>query len=389
MGAAADWEILAEGLPPELELLLRAIRPAPDAADKSENAGEVQRLAAHSPDWSLLRSLAARHHVTPLLVAGLKRAAWPLVPDAERARFNVDYRRNLKRNLRLAHHAARVVRAFDGQGIRILPCKGVFLAQSVYGQLSNRQFSDIDLLIGEEDVPRGGELLGSLGFTLVETLGQEQVFRDTTRQVEIDLHWQLTPVFFPVQFEFGEMWRRSVAAELAGTGYRSLSPEDLLLLLCIQLAKDSWERLQRLEQLQKVCDIAFLVQRTPDLDWSSLGAAASARGLSRVVHMALWLSVRLLGCMLPEPVAAAAGRDRRARALARQVSAVQSLADTTPAPGRNSLLDLRLRLRQQVFYLRLRERPVDKWRYLGCVLRALMGPGKTALSLQTGRDPIN
>lgn len=164
MATAADWEILAEGMPPELELLLRAIRPVQDTPKEPENVGEIRRLAVQSPDWSLLRKLAARHHVTPLLVAGLKRAAWPLVPDAERARFNVDYSRNLKRNLRLAHHAALVVRAFDGQGIRILPCKGVFLAQSVYGQLSNRQFSDIDLLIGEEDVPRGGELLGSLGF---------------------------------------------------------------------------------------------------------------------------------------------------------------------------------------------------------------------------------
>lgn len=389
MDTAAGWEITVEDLPPELELLLRAVRPVRDPADEAENAREMRRLAGRSPDWNLLRDLAARHHVMPLLVAGLKRAAWPAVPEEQKTVLIHAYSRNLKRNLRLAHHAAGVVRAFGEQGIRILPWKGVFLAQSVYGQLSSRELNDIDLLIGRADVPRGGQLLASMGFRPVETLDQEQVFRDLARQVEIDLHWQLTPVYFPVRFEFEELWQRSVPAELAGIAYRGLSAEDLLLVLCIQLAKDSWERLQRLEQLQKVCDIAFLVQRAPGLDWPSIGAAASARGLSRVLHLSLLLGVRLLGCKLPEPIAAAAWRDRRALSLARQVSSVQSLAATAPAPGRNSLLDLRLRLRQQLFYFRLRERQADKWRYLGRVLGALAGGARAAPSSQIGRDLIN
>lgn len=40
MGAAANREILAEGMPPELEQPLGAIRAAQDTADGSENAGE-------------------------------------------------------------------------------------------------------------------------------------------------------------------------------------------------------------------------------------------------------------------------------------------------------------------------------------------------------------
>jgi hypothetical protein len=368
---SSQYDILAEAVPPELELLLRAIRPVEKGEVEADNVIQIQRLAGQSLEWDYLATLADRHRVSPLLISGLKRTAWFLIPDDVKTAFNALHSENLKRNFRLSHHASRVTKAFGEEGIRIIPFKGVFLAQSFYGQVSSREVSDIDILVDQQDVSRSHTLLASMGFEPVETLDQEQVFRDSELQVEIDLHWQLTPAFFPVNFEFGQIWQRTVPADIGGVSYRSLAAEDLLLVLSVQVAKDSWERLQRLEQLQKVCDIAALIRQRPELDWEMVAANASGLGLSRVLHLALLLCVRLLGTVLPPVTMREVGSDGKAMRLAIKISDATSLAQTIPAPASNSLLDYSLRLRQLVYYLNLRERPVDKWQHIGRVLKAM------------------
>ena len=351
----------------ELALLLRAIR---NSADR-ENQQEIQRLAAHPPDWVYLAQLAARHRVSPLLYLGLKRTAWSLVPAEFQARMKALFTMNLKRNFRLAHHAARITETLKDGGVRVIPYKGIFLAESIYGQLSSREVNDIDLLIDYEDSARSHELLRSLGFEPVERLDQQQIYRDRKLQIEIDLHWQITPDYFRVEYDFQQLLDRSEQVELGSVAYRSLANEDLLLLLCIQVAKDSWERQQRLEHLQKVCDIAEVVNQARGMDWLSIRQHASQQGLSRVVNFALALAAGLLDTRLPEPVSTEVGQDRKALLLARQVSAMPFLTKTLSAPGRNSLLDFRLRLRQLFFYLKLRERHRDKWAHIGRVIRTM------------------
>jgi len=89
------------------------------------------------------------------------------------------------------------------------------------------------------------------------------------------------------------------------------------------------------------------------------------------VNFALALTAGLLDTRLPEPVSTEVAQDRKALLLARQASVLPFLAETLLIPGRNSLLDFRLRLRQLFFYLRLRERQQDKWRHIGRVIRTM------------------
>ena len=368
LGPGGHSNTLSRDAPVELALLLLTIRSNLDSEDRPE----LERLLALPPDWDKVMQLAQRHRVSPLLYEGLRRSAWSRVPAPVQALLKSQYTGNLKRNFRLAHHAARLIEDFAASGIRVIPYKGVFMADAVYGHLSSRLVNDIDLLIGPEDAGRANELLQMRGFAPVEKLDQEQVYRHSGLEIEIDLHWQITPLYFSFDYDFEVLWSRSTAAELGGVAYRSLTSEDLLLMLCIQVAKDSWERRQRLEQLQKVCDIANVIGRAHDLDWSAIRRRASEQGLSRALHFALSLAVELLGVQLPEAVAAEVAQDQAALKLARQASAVAFLSMTEPAPEHNARSDIPLRLRQLLFYLKLRERPRDKWQHVRHVIRTLI-----------------
>jgi len=361
--------------PAALALLLHAI----SATEQHPGATELRVLVEGLQDWDTLLQLAARHHVSPLLYQALHRTDWEGVPPAVHVRLKMHFAANVKRNFRLAQHATGLLNAFNTAGVRVMPYKGVFIAASVYGHLSSREVSDIDLLIGADDLSAAREILLAANFEPIEKLEQQEVFRLAALQIDIDLHWQISPGFFPVAYDFQQLWRRSSPAQLGGVEYRALSPEDLLLLLCVQLAKDCWERRQRLVQLQKVCDVAAVIRHSPGLEWDALQQRAARQGLVRTLHFSLALAVGLLGARLPEAVAVGVDGDGVALSLARQVSALPELAETTVPPERNSLLDVRLRLRQLVFYVRLRERLRDKWLYPVSVMRALLaGHGRNS-----------
>jgi hypothetical protein len=309
--------------------------------------------------------------VVPLLYRGLAHAGKESIPQAVWSGLVRDISINTKRNFRLAHHAANLLRAYEEKNIRVIPFKGIFLANAVYRNMSLRQIDDIDLLVSQEDMERSRMLLSSLEFNLSGKFDQEEVYTHRQNQVEVDLHWRLGPDYFPVNFEFDLLWQRCNRMELGDVVIRTLSPEDLLLILCVQVAKDSWERRQLLEHLAKVCDIAEIIHTDSTLDWQLIASRAAELGISRVVNLSLYLCQKLLHV---EELAALNPKltpDRTTRSLARQLCADLAALRDRNASNRNSPFDLRLRIRQLRFYLSLRERPADKWAHIARVLRAL------------------
>jgi hypothetical protein len=84
----------------------------------------------------------------------------------------------------------------------------------------------------------------------------------------------------------------------------------MLIVLCINGAKDCWARLDR------ICDIAELVRAAPDLNWPRVFDRAAGIGCLRVVHLGLQLAMDLLGAQLPATAVRHLARDRAVPKLA-------------------------------------------------------------------------
>ena len=66
----------------------------------------------------------------------------------ERARdLERRFARNAQRSLRLTQRTAKILACLARRGIEAIPYKGPALAQTVYGDVAMRQFSDLDILI--------------------------------------------------------------------------------------------------------------------------------------------------------------------------------------------------------------------------------------------------
>ena len=84
--------------------------------------------------------------------------------------------------------------------------------------------------------------------------------------------------------------------QVAGQSVRTLSPEDLLIYLCVHGTKHRWER------LTWIADVAELVQSSGDIDWQTTIERSTALGSLRVVLLGLYLSHAVLGTRLPSRV---------------------------------------------------------------------------------------
>lgn len=317
-----------EKLSLETRLLLAAARVGP-----AELSGE---WAAALPviQWDKLLAEARRQGVTAQLCHWLE--ATGAAPAAVLAELRQLRQNNTLRNLRMTGELWEVMQLFSANGISAIPYKGPTLAMLAYDDLARRQFSDLDLLIGEEDLVAAGELLIARGYhPLVDfEAAHDATFRRVHNVLEfthagkgcmVEVHWRLAGVLLP--FSMQEIGHQLVESFPGGKRIFTFAPEPLLVYLCTHSAKHCWA------QLNWAADLANLIYRQPELDWSAMFALAARQRCVRVLRLGLLLASDLLAAPLPEPIQQQVRADAVARKLAQRVLGWWQLpASAAPGP---------------------------------------------------------
>jgi hypothetical protein len=114
--------------------------------------------------WPLLLERAHSHQVYPLLYCNLRDLGFAGVPEAVQAELKGLYLASALRNQSLAEELARLLSLLGEAGIRVVPLKGVALAQSLYGDVAARVCVDIDILVPPANVVQAIDLLLPSGY---------------------------------------------------------------------------------------------------------------------------------------------------------------------------------------------------------------------------------
>jgi hypothetical protein len=323
-----------------------------------EATARVRTLVEAGVDWTGVVERASAHGVLPLLslhVAALGRDGVPAeVRDDLRERFE----RQACHNLGLAAELARVMRALEGAGIPAAAFKGPTLALTAYGSLALRQFVDLDILVSRRQLAPASRVLATSGYVSSGrlTAAQHAVFLRfagtltlvrASGTVPVDLHGEVQTRLLAVSFDTAGLLARARPLPLAGGAVTTLSPEDLLLVLCVHGSKHRWER------LAWICDVAEVVNRHPDLDWPRILEDAGRLRIRRLLDLGLFLAGDMLGAAVPAPLVRHATADRAVRALAADVR--RRLDGPFRPPGR---------IEEMSFWVGARERLRDRGRYL-------------------------
>ena len=308
-------------------------------------------------DWKYLTTNALYHGVAPLLYRSLERIDdVSLVPERVIAVLRERYYVTLARNMIHYDELGKALRMFADSGIDVIVLKGGALAETVYRDIGLRPFADVDIMVREDDLKRAKEVMAEIGYILDERISPEAHNEEFGCDLHyvineghvLEIHWHIarrTGNDRYTKIRIDELWERALPAKVTDVDTLVLSPEDLLLHLCIHLPRHRYNR------LIWFCDIAEVVRQS-DLDWDYLAETARRYRTMAYMYYGLRFTDDLLGCDVPAHVLEGLKPSRFERKMFESIS-------RDLLPDKKNILQVGPMLK-----LFLIDRTMDRFRYL-------------------------
>ncbi len=259
---------------------------------------ELCTLFDQGVDWQHTTYLIQHHRVSALCLQSLRKINHNAVPPHVLQLLQKECSDNTRNALVLMNALHQLVALIQSNGIEVACFKGVVAAQLIYGQLSMRNFSDIDLFVRKSDHRRTEHLLIDKGFRITHRYDNafQSGLRDDQRRVNVDLHWGIPPRELPLASHL--LWDKLSSIDIVNQSVPTFSLHDTMILTAVNAVKEYWDT-----RLYRFCDLAELVQRNPQLDWNGLFRRANQLGCARMLYVALIVADKLLAAPLPRDVA--------------------------------------------------------------------------------------
>ena len=316
-----------------------------------EAARTISELICEGLDWRCVVKTAVTHKVAPLLYKNLTAFNAPGLPQEWMEILRKHYERNARRNIYLAAQLVLLLEALRAENIPAIPYKGPVLAALAYGDLTLREFDDLDLMIPHQHIANAfrrmiadgfkAEITAAAGQSAGQVVPGQYSFQKDGGRCHVELHTERTLRYYPKRLDIAELVSQSSSIPLAGHMVPSLAPESLLMVLGVHGSKHFWDR------LTWICDIAELLQLQGGLQWDLAIEQARRFECERMVLLGSALANELLGVQLPGPIAARLSELPEIHSISRRLAS-NLFSDTPNVPGVAERILVRVQTSQSV-----------------------------------------
>lgn len=280
----------------EHQLLLLCARTQMDP----QHVQQVNRLTQKNLNWTYLLATANQHGILPLLFHNL--SSWDnAIPPHVSGQLRMLYGTNSLRNEMLAKELITLIKGFHSENIAALPFKGPALAGIAYGNLSLREFVDLDILVTQDQLVQAFGLMQKNGYYLKWHEGgdhhqapspHKKTYTFTRgkglTEIRVDLQSLIIGDNFSTSIGDRTVWNRVTELPLLGVPIPGLALEDLLVTLCIHGSKHLWEK------TKWICDVAELLQRYHHtLNWELVFRQADRLECRNMLELGLHMAENL------------------------------------------------------------------------------------------------
>jgi hypothetical protein len=334
-------------------------------------------LAADAVDWTEFARLAETNRVAPLLFRALKEApGGTAAPPETLAALRAAYLRSLAVATHMGAELAAVAGVFRRRGVRLVVLRGLALGDRLYGDSALRPFTDVDLLVARDDLPRARECMEAAGCALagdgpaarhLERYHLHLGYRHRSSGALFELHWALDHRYTPFAIPYPELLAAARETEAAGARFLTLAPSHDFLANAVHAAKHAWflpfvedsaelrRRLLAEGSLIHLCDLVRAAAiRDACPDWPALVTEARDWNVARELAAVLRALHRLWPGAVPDEPRLALGEPR--------VGVGERLVVRALDPDRNRERSLLTRLRPGTIFRPIRA--LDLLRYL-------------------------
>ncbi len=251
--------------------------------------------------------LATSHGILPLVYKAVKES----LKDVSATNIHIlptlklHYISIVQRNMSMSSELIKLLHTLKEEHIKAIAFKGPTLSQMAYGDITLRQYGDIDILIKDKDRRKVIDIMTEAGYIPEIILNSNAentffthvnviAFYHPISNIRIEIHWELLSKNYAISWEESSLWETQTSIDINNYQISILSIEHLLLYLCAHSAKHLYER------LEWICDIDRSVRANPDIDWKRINSEASKLGLTRIVYLSLALCETLFALELPK-----------------------------------------------------------------------------------------
>jgi len=293
---------------PEELFILSSIHVSPS----QEDLKKMNLLLTQITDWNYLTQLAISRQAGPFIFKKLPLLSnQNLVPEASKKQLQQTWYKTLSRSMVLIEHYIKVAIELNMASIPFIAMKGIYLSEWLYKEIGLRQFSDIDLLVKEDDGTKVLEILKQIGYISCSEISTLPVFITEKFEyihyppmvqngVSIEIHTRLHLNIAPYRVNLEDLWLSTEEKLVHNVPTRVFNAEHLLITLCIHLDKHFVSK-----KYQFTCfyDITNLLNEfVTEINWNDFRSVCTKWKVDEQVYPYLFLANKYFGAHLPEQI---------------------------------------------------------------------------------------
>lgn len=253
-------------------------------------------------DWNAFIDLAYEHGVFPLVYKTLKNYG-ELIPQEILHSIKMLNIEIVKENMLMTAELIKVMKLLEKNNIEALAFKGPTLAQMAYGNITLRQYSDLDIFVHKKDIYKIYDLLkDTYSRSLKLTTSQEPTWFKYAHDLgltspngtHIEFHWTMLDTDHPVNLEKINFFHHKASIAINKTQVNVMSNEIFLVYLCIHGSKHMFER------IEWIVDIDQFV-RTQNIDWDLVFQLSQNKNYKYFVNLGFYLAKQLFNSPIKVP----------------------------------------------------------------------------------------
>lgn len=209
---------------------------------------QINSLIPLVQDWGLFANTIIERGTGPLLFKKLTLINHSgIIPESVKDKLQQSYFKTLGRSMVLHNAFANVGIELNNNNIPFIALKGIYLSEWLYKDIGLRQFSDIDLLVKEEDGERCLELLSTKGYKprtsspVSDFVASKSDFVHYApmelNDISIEIHVKLHKNKEKYKLAMDSIWKNALPVTIDKVAANTLDLSDMMIYLCIHLDK--------------------------------------------------------------------------------------------------------------------------------------------------------
>jgi hypothetical protein len=209
----------------------------------------------------------------------------------------------VKYNMLMTNELLNVLKVFEEKNIDCIPFKGPVLTKLAYGDITLRQYVDLDILINMKDFEIVINLLNKLDYNSklnyeislekIQDIICDHLFTKRKSNINIEIHNKLFSTNFPINIPSKIFFDNQQNININNIDVKTFSNEYLLFYLCLHGCKHLFSRLSWLLDIHKIID-------SLNIDWEKFIKIVEEHNTKSLVYTSLFLSEELFQTKLPE-----------------------------------------------------------------------------------------